>query len=86
MPYIYKTGVLIVVLCLASLSLGALAGKYAAKAAAGFAKNLLEEVCEIRFVCLVVSIVMPIRILSGRVHIRSTSHSNNINDIISQIS
>ena len=43
MPYIYKTGVLIVVLCLASLSLGALAGKYAAKAAAGFAKNLRKD-------------------------------------------
>ncbi len=43
LPYIYKTGVLIVVLCLASLALGALAGKYAAKAAAGFAKNLRQD-------------------------------------------
>ncbi|MBQ1388557.1 MAG: ABC transporter ATP-binding protein [Clostridia bacterium] len=43
LPYIYKTGVLIVILCLVSLSLGALAGKYAAKAAAGFAKNLRKD-------------------------------------------
>ena len=43
MPYIYRTGALIVVLCILSLSLGALAGKYAAKAAAGFAKNLRQD-------------------------------------------
>lgn len=43
MPYIMQTGALIIVLCLASLSLGALAGKYAAKAAAGFAKNLRRD-------------------------------------------
>ncbi len=43
MPYIYRTGALIIVLCLLSLALGALAGKYAAKAAAGFAKNLRQD-------------------------------------------
>lgn len=43
MPYIVQTGALIVVLCILSLSLGALAGKYAAKAAAGFAKNLRHD-------------------------------------------
>ncbi len=43
MTYILQTGALIIVLCLASLSLGALAGKYAAKAAAGFAKNLRRD-------------------------------------------
>lgn len=43
MPYIYQTGAMIVALCLVSLALGALAGKYAAKAAAGFAKNLRHD-------------------------------------------
>ncbi len=43
MTYICETGAIIVVLCLLSLTLGALAGKYAAKAAAGFAKNLRHD-------------------------------------------
>ena len=43
LSYIYRLSVLIIVLCLVSLALGALAGKYAAKAAAGFAKNLRQD-------------------------------------------
>ncbi len=43
LPYIYKMGALIVAMCLVSLTLGALAGKYAAMAAAGFAKNLRKD-------------------------------------------
>ncbi len=43
LSYIYRLSVLIIVLCLMSLALGALAGKYAAKAAAGFAKNLRQD-------------------------------------------
>ncbi|MBQ1546007.1 MAG: ABC transporter ATP-binding protein [Clostridia bacterium] len=43
MEYIYQTGALIVAMCLVSLAFGALAGKYAAKAAAGFAKNLRHD-------------------------------------------
>ena len=43
MPYILRTGIILVVCCLVSLTFGALAGKYAAKAAAGFAKNLRKD-------------------------------------------
>lgn len=43
MNYIMKIGLTLVVLCLMSLTFGALAGKYAAKAAAGFAKNLRKD-------------------------------------------
>lgn len=43
MPYIIKIGLILVVCCLISLTFGALAGKYAAKAAAGFAKNLRKD-------------------------------------------
>ncbi len=43
MPYIYKTGALLVASCLISLTFGALAGNYAAKASAGFAKNLRKD-------------------------------------------
>ena len=43
MSYIMRTGGLLVVCCLVSLTFGALAGKYAAKAAAGFAKNLRKD-------------------------------------------
>ncbi len=41
--YILKIGVALVVCCLISLACGALAGKFAAKAAAGFAKNLRKD-------------------------------------------
>lgn len=40
MPYIYKMGVFLLIAALVSLSAGFLSGKYAAKASAGFAKNL----------------------------------------------
>ena len=43
MPYIMRIGVTLVVCCLFSLTFGALAGKFAAKAAAGFAKNLRKD-------------------------------------------
>ncbi len=43
MPYIIQIGVTLVVCCLCSLTFGALAGKFAAKAAAGFAKNLRKD-------------------------------------------
>lgn len=41
--YIIKTGLLLVVLALLSLTCGALSGKYAAIASAGFAKNLRKD-------------------------------------------
>lgn len=43
MAYIIKTGALLAVLCVFSLLFGVLAGKYAAKASCGFAKNLRRE-------------------------------------------
>ena len=43
MPYILKTGLILVLAALMSLVFGALAGKYAAMASAGFAKNLRKD-------------------------------------------
>ena len=43
MPYILKTGLILVLAALLSLCFGALAGKYAATASAGFAKNLRRD-------------------------------------------
>lgn len=43
MPYILKTGLILVLAALMSLCFGALAGKYAAMASAGFAKNLRKD-------------------------------------------
>lgn len=44
MPMIVKCGILLIVLSLVSLLFGALSGNYAAKASAGFAKNLRKDV------------------------------------------
>ena len=46
MQYILKIGLVLVVCCLVSLLLGALSGKYAAVASAGFAKNLRSDMYE----------------------------------------
>ena len=43
MNYIVKVGVMLVVFCIMSLVFGALAGKYAAYASAGFSKNLRHD-------------------------------------------
>lgn len=43
MNYIIKTGAMLAVFCLMSLVFGALAGKYAAYASAGFSKNLRHD-------------------------------------------
>ena len=43
MNYILKTGAMLAVLCVLSLVFGALAGKYAAYASAGFSKNLRHD-------------------------------------------
>jgi len=43
MGLVQRLGILLVVLAFVSLTFGALAGKYAAKASAGFAKNLRED-------------------------------------------
>lgn len=43
MNYIYKVGFQLVVACLVALALGVLSGRYAAKASAGFAKNLRKD-------------------------------------------
>ena len=43
MQYILKMGLALVICCIASLTFGALSGKYAAVASAGFAKNLRED-------------------------------------------
>lgn len=41
--YVVKTGILLIVLCMFSLWFGVLAGNYASKASAGFAKNLRHD-------------------------------------------
>lgn len=43
MSYVLKIGAVLVVACAVSLMFGALSGKYAAKASAGFAKNLRKD-------------------------------------------
>ncbi len=43
MGYITKTGLILVIACIMSLSFGALSGKFAAVASAGFAKNLRHD-------------------------------------------
>lgn len=43
MQYILKMGLALVICCIVSLTFGALSGKYAAVACAGFAKNLRED-------------------------------------------
>ena len=43
MGLVYKLGFLLVVLALISLFFGAMAGKYAARASAGFAKNMRKD-------------------------------------------
>lgn len=43
MQYILKMGLALVICCIVSLTFGALSGKYAAIASAGFAKNLRED-------------------------------------------
>ena len=43
MDYIYKVGFQLVFACLAALALGVLSGRFAAKASAGFAKNLRKD-------------------------------------------
>ncbi|MDE7390150.1 MAG: ABC transporter ATP-binding protein/permease [Lachnospiraceae bacterium] len=43
MSYIIRTGLILVALCILSLMFGALAGNYAAKSAAGFARNLRKD-------------------------------------------
>ncbi len=43
MDYVVKTGALLVVLCLVSLTFGALSGSHAAQASAGFGKNLRHD-------------------------------------------
>lgn len=43
MPFIVKTGIALVIMAMLSLSCGALSGKYAAVASAGFAKNIRSD-------------------------------------------
>ena len=43
MDYIYTVGFQLVVACLVALALGVLSGRHAAKASAGFAKNLRKD-------------------------------------------
>ena len=43
MQYIMKMGLALIICCIVSLTFGALSGKYAAVASAGFAKNLRED-------------------------------------------
>ncbi len=44
LPYIIRTGVILVILALLALIFGALAGKFAAEAGAGYAKNLRHDI------------------------------------------
>lgn len=43
MNYVIKTGIILIILCMASLFFGAMSGKYAASAAAGFSANLRHD-------------------------------------------
>ncbi|MEA4973315.1 MAG: ABC transporter ATP-binding protein [Candidatus Metalachnospira sp.] len=43
MSYIVKTGIILIICCIASLFFGIMSGNYAAKASAGFAANLRED-------------------------------------------
>ena len=43
MNYVYKMGFILVIVAMVALCFGALSGKYAAKASAGFAKNLRKD-------------------------------------------
>ena len=43
MDFVIKTGILLIVFCLLSLTFGVVSGSYAAKASAGFSKNLRHE-------------------------------------------
>lgn len=43
MNYIIKTGIILIILCMASLFFGAMSGRYAASASAGFAANLRQD-------------------------------------------
>ncbi len=43
MPYIWKMGIALVIFAMISLTFGALSGKYAAEASAGFARNLRHD-------------------------------------------
>ena len=43
MNYVIKTGIILIILCMASLFFGAMNGKYAASAAAGFSANLRHD-------------------------------------------
>lgn len=43
MTYIVLVGIILAVVCMLSLACGALSGKYAAKASAGFAKNMRQD-------------------------------------------
>ncbi|MCD8036403.1 MAG: ABC transporter ATP-binding protein/permease [Clostridiales bacterium] len=44
MNYVIKTGIILIVLCMISLFCGAMSGKYAASAAAGFSANLRHDI------------------------------------------
>ena len=46
LPVVYRYGILMVVMAFLSLAFGALAGKFAASASAGFAANLRESIYE----------------------------------------
>ncbi len=43
MNYVIKTGIILIILCMASLFCGAMSGKFAASAAAGFSANLRHD-------------------------------------------
>ena len=43
MNYVIKTGIILIILCMASLFCGAMSGRYAASASAGFAANLRQD-------------------------------------------
>ena len=43
MNYVIKTGIILIILCMASLFFGAMSGKYAASAATGFSANLRHD-------------------------------------------
>ncbi len=43
MGYVIKTGIILIIFCMASLFCGVMSGKYAASASAGFAANLRQD-------------------------------------------
>ncbi len=61
MDAVIKIGIMMLIASFVSLSAGGLAGKYAAKASTGFAKNLRKAICFIIFKIFLLQILINIQ-------------------------